>query len=144
MCSNAICMPTALETLHLISHPITCCFSSTVCHPEKQHLSRGCLLPHSPAGNRTRVNFCLGVPASWRTPARDGAADADHAAGSLLSISFVPLRWHCCGWHLTMGPLSSPGGSAVLELWAVPDVSLTFTSGCIQQGSGLLGKWFPP
>lgn len=95
-------------------------------------------------GNRTRPNFCWGVPPGWRTPARDGAADADRAAGSLPSVSFVPLGWHCRGWHLAMGALSSPGGLAAPEPRAVPNVSPTFTSGCAQRGSGLLGKWFPP
>lgn len=93
-----------------------------------------------------------GAPPGWRNlPGRSPpAADAVCAAGSLWSILFILLRWHCCRPAPRHGTLHQAFSWVVLdalqclEPWTVSDLSpyLPFTLHPVELD--LLGEWFPP
>lgn len=103
--SNVISMVRALRSFHLMSCPMIRCFSGTICHPEKEHLSRGCLLPTLPSKQGRISN--KGVCPGWRMPARDGVLSQQMQAVPLgrsgVSCLFSSVSI-AAGLHLTMGP----------------------------------------
>lgn len=102
--SNVTSMVRTLRSFHLMSCPMTCCFSGTICHPEKEHLSGGCLLPTLP-GKQGRISN-KGVCPGWRMPARDGVLSQQTQAVPLgrSGVSCLFSVGIAAGLHLPVGP----------------------------------------
>lgn len=133
-----------LPSLRLMSPAVARCFSGTTCRPE-EHLSRGCLLPRSPANSRTRQNSRPGRFSRLEDACRDGVL-SQQTQSVLLGRSRAPCSFSSVGIAVGQHPAVGPCRALLqrLQPWAVPDPSPTSAAGRIQPGSGLREKWFPP